>query len=404
LEDDEMRRIGLLRLACWLWVGASVGAVWAQNAAATASAPDATAKATTPAPATATLVLPKARSSSGPIRFSNEKAVLGLPLVGSKSRPHCAADGVTFFDLSPDAATPGSSPAPVLYSISLDGSVKQLLRKVPVGFSSVSVRDFYAGENGLATLLEADQRADGTDAAPPRETDYFLSLSDEVGDLSSLVQLQLRFKPLKVARFGSGDSLVLGWDEGNLLPVLALLKDDGTIHRFIDFEERRSDVHGDEVSRERVTLEALQGAVFVAYGSEVLLTYPGTTKAVRVLSAVAESRTIPIALPGGYVLRDVLVSSGSRGTLMLRVRPADDSDKSAKADSSQDAKVRMFEMDSTHGTRLREFVLTDKPTVAEVTCAANSSLTALFYDTIAGAANTGATDGQKQLVVATTRR
>ncbi len=399
-----MRRIGLLRLACWIWVGASFGAVWAQSAATAASSPGATAKAATPAPAAAAPTLPRARSSSGPIRFSNEKAVLGLPLGSSRSRPHCATDGITFFDLSPDAATQGSSPAPVLYSISPDGAVKQLLRKLPVGFSSVSVRDFYAGENGLATLLEADQRADGTDPAPPRETDYFLSLSDEVGDLSSLVQLQLRFKPLKVARFGSGDSLVLGWDEGNLLPVLALLKDDGTIHRFIDFDERRVDVHGEEVPRERVTLDALQGAVFVAYGSEVLLTYPGTTKAVRVLSAVAESRTIPIALPAGYVLRDVLPSSG-RWTLVLRVRPTEDSDKSAKgSESSSDAKVRMFEMDSTHGNQIREFSFADKPTVAEVTCAANSALTALFYDTIAGAANAGATDGQKQLVVATTRR
>jgi hypothetical protein len=337
-----------------------------------------------------------------------EKPVLGLPASG-KSRPHCATDGITFFDLSPDAATPGASATQVLYSISPEGEVKHVLRKLPVGFSDVLVQDFFAGEHALATLLEADQRADGMDPAPPRETDYYLSLSDEVGDLSSLVQLQLRFKPVKIARFGSGDSLVLGWDEGNLLPVLALLKDDGTIRRFIDFDERRDsgrDAHAEELKKERITLEALKGAAFVAYGSEVMLTYPGTAKPVRVLSAIADSRTIPVSFPPGYVLRDVLSSSG-RATLVLRARPAEDLDKSAKEDAAPDAKVRMFEFDSTHGTLLRELRF-DKPAVVDVTCAANFSLTALFYDTIAEkdktSANAGAADSPKQLVVATTRR
>jgi len=335
---------------------------------------------------------------------------MGLPASG-KSRPHCAADGITFFDLSPDAATPGASATQVLYSISPEGEVRHVLRKLPVGFSDVFVQDFFAGEHALATLLEADQRADGTDPAPPRETDYFLSLSDEVGDLNSLVQLQLRFKPVKVARFGSGDALVLGWDEGNLLPVLALLRDDGTIRRFIDFDERRDsarDSHAEELKKERITLEALQGAAFVAYGSEVMLTYPGTTKGIRVLSAIADSRTIPLSVPPGYVLRDVLASSG-RATLVARIRPAEDPDKTAKEDVSPDAKVRMFEFDSTHGTLLRELKF-DKPAVVDVTCAANFSLTALFYDTIAEkdkpAVNAGdkAADRPTQLVVSTTRR
>ena len=391
--------IRLLRVGCWGMLAVGFRAVRAQSVAPAAAVA---------APAVApVMAAPLPGPRPGPaIRFSVEKPVMGLPAAG-KSRPHCATDGITFYDLSPDAATPGASATQVLYSISPEGEVKHVLRKLAVGFSDVLVQDFFAGEHALATLLEADQRADGTDPAPPRETDYFLSLSDEVGDLSSLVQLQLRFKPVKVARFGSGDSLVLGWDEGNLLPVLALLRDDGTIRRFIDFDERR-DTHGEEAPRERVTLDALRGAAFVAYGSEVMLTYPGTTKAVRVLSAFADSRTIPLSVPPGYVLRDVLASSG-RGTLVARVRPAEDSDKTAKEDVPPDAKVRIFEFDSTHGTLLREFKF-DKPAVVDVTCAANFSLTALFFDTIAEkdksavSASDKAADPPTQLVVSTTRR
>jgi hypothetical protein len=385
----------LLRAVCGGMLAVGMSVVRAQSLA------PAPAVAATPAAAPVVPALPKARPGPA-IRFSVEKPVMGLPIGSSKSRAHCATDGVTFFDFSKDAATQ------VLYSISPQGEVKQVLRKLPVGFSDVSVQDFFAGEGVLATLLEADQRADGTDAtAPPKERDYFLSLSDEMGDLSSLVQLQLRFKPVKVARFGSGDALVLGWDEGNLLPVLALLRDDGTIRRFIDFDERR-ETHGDEAPKERVTLDALRGASFVAYGREVMLTYPGTTKGIRVLSAIADSRAIPLSVPPGYVLRDVLASSG-RATLVARMRPAEDLDKSAREDASPDAKVRMFEFDSTHGALLRELKF-EKPAVVDVTCAANFSLTALFYDTVAEKdklpANAGdkAADPPTQLVVSTTRR
>ena len=279
------------------------------------------------------------------------------------------------------------------------------------------MRDFFAGDQQLVTLLAADKRSAG-DTVSTRETDYFLSLEDEAGDATDLVQLQLRFRPLKVARFGSGDVVVLGWDEGNLLPMRALVKSDGTIRRFVDFDSDRRDGDAGSAAKqaaaeERATMDMLQGAAFVAYESGVLLTYPGTAKPVRVLSSSGEMRTIPIAIPGGFVLNDVLVSSG-RGTLVIRVKEATQS-KPAKDGAEEKPKMKVLEMAGypgpSSGMKLREFEF-EKPPAADLTCAVNSSLSAVFYDTIPdanhAATNGGAVDpasaGATQLVVATVRR
>lgn len=394
------------RWARWMLLAAVGPVAWGQQPTAP-SAPVATAVAAK------TTEPPPAKERNIVARFSTEKPVLGLPLAGSALRAHCSTRGTAFYDLTSSSTTAGQQ----LYGISPDGGVKHVLRKLPIDYTNVVVRDFFVGDSQLVTLLEGDQREDGTAAAPPRARDYFLSLEDEAGDLSSLVPLQLRFKPVKVARFASGDVMVLGWDEGNLLPVLATVKEDGRLGRFVDLDAVRSpaprDAKGDApqgeagiVKQERATLESLQGATFVALGNEVLLTYPGTTRPVTALGMSGEERMIPIAIPAGYVLNDVLVSSGGRGTLVVRVKEADER---TKPDSTEAAKPKMmlFEYDSLHGSRIGRIVF-DKPEVTDVTCAPNSSLVAMFMDTIPdadhAAASGAGTGAASQLVVATARR
>jgi hypothetical protein len=149
----------------------------------------------------------------------------------------------------------------------------------------------------------------------------------------------------------------------------------------------------------------LQGAALVAFGSDVLLTYPGTTKPVRVLSKSGETRTVPITIPAGWVLNDVLVSS-AHGTMVVRVKAVDDRSKPLPDAGGERPKMRLLEEDANHGTLIRELV-PDKPTVAEVTCAANSTVSALFMDTIPDAnANVASGSGAaaaRELVVATAR-
>jgi hypothetical protein len=396
-------------------------AVWAQQSVPTAAAaPPVATETVLPGSSSAPAVRPfeaaMAKARSVPpswrkvtVRFTNEKPVLGLPLDSHRSRQRCANDGTVFFDVTAES---DAQPAPLLYGVSRNGEVKHVLRKLPIDYNDVSVRDFFAGQGTLVTLLQAEKR-DGPDMRP-REVDYFLSTSDHDGDLPNLIPLDVRFKPLKVASFGSGDFMVLGWDEGNLLPELALLKGDGTIRRFVDLDDHkpRADPQK-EAARERVTLEELQDAVLVPYGSEVMVTYPGTAKPVLVVGAGGQSRSIPIALPGGYVLHDVLVSEAPWSLVLRAQEPRD---PKAKDDEGKVPQPRMFEVDSNHGNLIREYVIDNKPLISEVTCAAKNSLTAIFYDAVdgdgkavpnAGAGVTAAddaTDASKRLVVATVRQ
>jgi hypothetical protein len=364
------------------WVGCTLIALFAR--AAWAQTP---AQPLAPVPPPAATV-PRSASPKAPrltpwpqrnIRFSNRKTVLGLVVDSGKAKARCSGDGTTYFDLASLTESTDAPGMPEIYGVTTGGEVSHLQRKLPLDFTSVSERDFFAGEKTLVTLLEATKRDDGTDAKPPRETAYFLSLSDHVGDFSKLVQLQVRFKPFKVALVGQDDILVLGWDESNLLPVLAVLKDDGTVRRFIDLSG-----HQDAASDRESAVKALQGAAFVPFGSQELLTYPGTARPIPVLSAVGEDRVIPISLPGGFVLHDVL-GSGGGSQLVVRAQQVLDLDKAAGA---KPPPPLLFQMSASSGSVLNELIF-DKPTVAEVTCAANYGVTAIFHDTITGQDHSG---------------
>jgi hypothetical protein len=335
------------------------------------------------------------------LTFTTEKPVLGFSMKGN-DRPtaHCSTEGTAYFDPTANASHAGTD----IYGVSPDGNVKHLLRKLPIDFTNISVRDLFVGDQQIVTLLKAEKRDDGTDSAPPPETGYFAALEDTSGDLNDLVDLQLHFKPLRMARFGSGDLIVLGWDEGNLLPILVMLSVDGTPHRFIDFEPRQPVHTGDTPALpDPPSINSLQGASFVPFNSDILLTYPNTTKPIRRLTAIGSSFAIPIYIPGGYVLDDVLPSSGY--SLVVRVKEALPSGK-------QDAKdfhprMRVLEDNAFSGSLMREFIF-DKPSPTDLTCAARSSISAIFMDAIPDANHIQSSDPTAappmQLVVATTRR
>jgi hypothetical protein len=353
------------------------------------------------------------------LRFSEVKPILGLPRQNLRSSAHCSEDGTTFVAVNPESTLPNSLAVPELFRVSPNGEIIDIHRKIPLEFTDISVKDFFVAEDELVTLLEAVKRDEHDETAAPRETSYFLSLSDHDGDNTKLLQLDLKFKPLKVAMFGPGDFIVLGWDEINLLPVLVLLKDDGTIRHFIDLEDRsHSDPYAtygslkeaESSATVRSDLAILQRTQFVPYGSQVLLTYPGTARSIRILSPVGEDRSIPVELPGGFVLHDVLVS-GARYPLVLRAQVVESSVHSASAEASTKPRQRLFEFDAVHGSLLREFLF-DKPNIDEVTCAAASKLTSIFLDNIASptppATSPGGqpakSDDATQLVIATAAR
>jgi hypothetical protein len=353
------------------------------------------------------------------IVFSDEKPILGVPQWNGRTLEHCSGDGTIFVDLYPEASSPNSTDLPQIFRVASDGTAIGVRRKTSLDFTGFSSRDFFVTQHSIVTLLKAIKRDDDADRPSARDIHYFLSTSDYDGGSANLVPLDLRFAPLKIAKFGSGDYIVLGWDEGNLLPLIVLLKEDGTIRRFIDIDDgRHSDLYtnngplkGEESSAAaQSNLAVLQRAQFVPYGSQVLLTYPGTARSIRVLSVEGEDRSIPIQMPAGFVLHDVLASGGSH-PLVVRVQSVDSSGQSASEGTSATPTQRLFEFDPSHGTLIRE-LLFNKPHIDEVLCAPASELTSIFLDIIPNAA-TIATDAEghptqmgsaRQLVIATASR
>jgi len=327
------------------------------------------------------------------VLFSNAKPVLGLPLGSGKPMVRCGSDNTAFFNLagSSQASESDAAGASLLYSISTDGEVKSLMRMLPPEFNDISVRDFFVSDQRVVTLLRASKQDD----QGVHETRYFLSTLDTQGDFKDVVQVESYFRPLKVAAFGNGEVMVLGWDDANLLPLIALMKEDGTVRSFLDLDDRKAK---GAFSQGSVSAEMLQDAAFVAFGNDVLLTFPGTVKPVLDLNTAGVLRSIPITIPAGYVLHDVL-NSDARRTLVERVQAKKEGEKPGSYDEAEDTQRRLFEVNLADGKLLREFV-PDKPKVSEVACAGGSSLTAIFYGSVVESDSPRAAGNDKQDVTA----
>jgi len=341
---------------------------------------------------------PRAASASHDraLTFSSVAPVLGLPADGSRERGLCSSDGLSYFDAS--ANSTGDSRVLDLYSVATTGEVRRLSRTAPVEFTNAFNRDFFPG-NSLVTLIEAQKRDTSEPDGSPREIQYFLSVSDHDGDGAEMLPLNLHFKPLKVAQFGSGEFAVLGWDEANQLEELAILKEDGSLRRFIDLDERSSG------SQTRVApsarLASLAGAEFVPFGKNVLLALPGTARPIHQLTDWGRDLPVSLDIPPGYQLHDVL-NSGGIMRIVARVQEIPALEK-GKTDKGAPPRQRMFEFNAYTGERLREFTFDNVP-VSAIRCAANNSLAAIFERPAGDAADTNGGAQATQLVVGTVLR
>ena len=304
--------------------------------------------------------------------FAEEVPLIGLPPGTIPSRLHCTEDGAAFFDSSAESAS--QTDLASLYRIAPSGQVKGLRRTLPISVDGpLSVQGFTAGAHTLATLLKIDH----PDDAPRAEPHYLLSVSDHEGDFAKLVTLDLRFTPIRLSIFGTGEFLVLGWDEVNRLPLLTTLKEDGSILRFLTVGSKEQ--------------AELQKAEFVPWGNDLLLTYPGTTNSIRVLRTSGEDRLIPWFIPAGYVLHDLLVT-GTTYSLLLRVQ-----------EPAHPKEQRLFEVSSSNGSLIRELTA-DPERIAAITCAHGSRITAIFKDTIAAKGEKSTPEDVKQWVLGTATR
>lgn len=314
--------------------------------------------------------------------FADFKPVLGMPYAKNPRHAYCAADGTAFFNVQEGTEDSGRD-VESLYSVAPSGQAARVMRKLPPPeWDGMSVVDFFVAEYELVTLLKAEKRDDRGGGYPPREVGYFISLSDHDGDGASVVSLDVHFRPLKIARFGQGDYMVLGWDDGNVMPEIAVLKDDGTIRRFIDLDNRRSDgsltlygvLKGGEAKPSAKTLQMLEHAFFVPFGNQVLLAQRESSAPVLIMGPVGEDGRLPMELPGGSLLEDILPTTPWQPFVVKAgEKPIEEPEgKRPAGERKEPRRQRMFEVDSTHGALqgevLAEFIL-DSKAISQVACA-----------------------------------
>lgn len=359
------------------------------------------------APVRAQSAQPAAKAPSAPpawkqkeVSFRDAKPVLGLPEKISASMAQGSVDGEVFFEN--DGAMEANSVPKDVYGVATSGEVKHFTLKKPSEYDLVRVINIFVTDHDLVALLVAAKSLD-----TPMVARYFLSISDHDGDGQKLLPLDVKFKPLKIAMFGDGGFLLLGWDEANLQPELALLKDDGSLRRFVDLDNRASDGGLDALSMKGAakpeTLQLLERARFSPFGKNVLLAQPGAAAPVHDLTAFGEDRKIPVQYPGGWVMHDVLAGP-SQWTMVVRMQP-----ESRGKDAPGGNYQRLFEVDAAHGSLVRELTF-ETPSVTDVTCAPAGKIAAMYLRPVPDASQPAAgVDGKKveqklELVVGTAPR
>jgi hypothetical protein len=324
------------------------------------------------------------------VNLTGGKPLIGLPPSTVMGFPIlCSPDGTTFVEVY-ENATNSVNRFPDLYSVSILGEVKRLNRPIPTGYQGLAVRSLFPGEHTIVSLIQAYGKKDLSPDTPKTEVN-FISLIDREGGSEKLLELKLKFQPLKLAVLGSGKFIVLGLDTANLVPVLALLDEDGTLLRVIDLDNRKYDnskdlgeiykqaKEGESAAAKRKQITgALASASFVAHGSKVLLVQPGSKLYVHILGEGGDEGAVPITLSSDFLVEGILGSESSY-TWVVRAQKLDSFQKMANDHIIQNPPQQLFEVNQETGKATRAIDIVGVHPMA-VTCAANKKLSALYDD------------------------
>jgi hypothetical protein len=213
--------------------------------------------------------------------------LIGMPPSSIMGLPHCSSGGDIYLDVYgvPDAA--GEVRVfPDLYRISPQHEVKRIPRPTPSGYKQLTTGSFFAGERTLVSLIQAFQPAEKQENRTARHDNFFLAVTDRDGDHARLISLNLPFDPAKVAVFDSGLFVAIGIDRKARQPVVALLREDGTILRFLDLDSEpkaqpaTASIEAQEQSLKeiRTLVKSLGNSEFVPWGTDIVLGQPESEK------------------------------------------------------------------------------------------------------------------------------
>lgn len=242
--------------------------------------------------------------------------------------PFCSADGTTYLDARLPPDYDGESLLAVSPKGELSGSYT--LRPAPGLVNAVSLgvdaegSDVYALVAGAKSSDLRDHDIDpGSSEAMKASQYYRVFILHLRRDLSTpeVIQLDLPFHVLRFAVMNKDKFLVLGFDQNNELPIVAVVDDSGQLVREIDtngsFDSGAAMVANTlpslrNNSPEGARLElALSATQWVHYRGSLLLMVPGSNAKVLTIRSNGEVERTSLNLPAGFVAESLVPSDNN---------------------------------------------------------------------------------------------
>jgi hypothetical protein len=328
----------------------------------------------------------------------------------------CSSQGVIYSNVRTVTLAGSQIQVAEVYAANDQRQVTKFDLNFPTGYGRVSARQLYPSGHRLLVLLQASQPLDPGVNLPPNQMVPFLSTLDLDTGEKNVIPLSLDFQVVKAAIFDSGKLLVVGMDPVNKVPVLALLREDGTLQQKLELdaddlkaepprlraEERRPAQDGSGAAKataaavetvpvsgidrsnrvpqqidpvQRQLSRMLNSAQLVPWGGAILLVESGPKPRIDKVRDSGEHDAVKIELPEGARLTRVLGSSEKDTWVVAATsggfRPG------VERRAAEPVKDRFFEVDPFTGTINDELTVTG-PTAAQVTCAANGRLAAVY--------------------------
>lgn len=300
----------------------------------------------------------------------------GEPVSGIGAMPairlpfRCVDDGTVFISMvqamgsgSPPSNLSQYSPSLLLTSISRSGEAHSFpLNQVPELYDLQELDD-YASQSRVVFLARAargnpsqQRSSDGNASEPtnkPIEHHFFIIVFDRKGNYLKTMQIEDAFRVTHLALFPSGTFLAYGFDQTDHAPKLAMLKEDATILKFLDFqkgETRSSVLESKDVNREGASLGAAP-VQFEGQGQFIYLVQNKTKFPLLEVSEGGAIRAIRPKLPEG-----------------VRINMLIPSDKGLYALVSDSLYGAIYELSPQDGEIVRRFSVRDNESAANVAC------------------------------------
>lgn len=244
------------------------------------------------------------------VRFKAQGPIPNLPYLPAISLPvQCNSDGTLFFD----SIKPENPSEHTVYEVTVKNSLRFNTGMIP-GLYDVHFLSSYPSDSQLGMLVRAttESAQDKMTGAPHS---YYVVTFDLKGNFkkSTAIEVSPNFMPSHLALLRSGELLVSGFDKGNQVARLVLLDVDGTFKRPIDLPAARLPNSPREQANPMYEIhrsERLLGSVSFSNASDSVLVWRGgSTDPIVEVREGGALREVPIQIPSGFVLADLVASN-----------------------------------------------------------------------------------------------